>query len=67
MSFERQQGQRHAAEMLLSVASTPRIFYDDRGPVATIAANLERTAESQPAEYAQGIRDVIYRMREVAA
>ncbi len=64
MSFERQQGQRHAAEMLLSVASTPRIFYDERGPVATIAANLERTAELQPTEYAQGIRDITNRVQE---
>lgn len=67
MSFERQQGQRYAAEVLLSVATTPKAFYDELGPIATIAANLARTAEHRPAEYAQGIRDVLYRVSEAAA
>lgn len=67
MSFERQQGQRYAAEMLLSVATTPKAFYEQQGPVATVIENLERTADRFPAEYAQGIRDILYRVKEAAA
>jgi len=37
----------------------PRCMFDERGPVETMACNLELTAQARPADYAKGIKQVL--------
>lgn len=57
--IEQQEGRKFAAEMLMQASHLPRAMFDDRGPVETMACNLEQSALNHPADYALGIRQVI--------
>lgn len=57
--IELQEGRKFAAEMLMQASHLPKSMFDDRGPVETMACNLELSAQSRPADYARGIRQVI--------
>ncbi|MBB1614482.1 hypothetical protein A9978_18755 [Pseudomonas sp. UMC65] len=57
--IELQEGRKFAAEMLMQASHLPRAMFDDRGPVETMACNLELSAQSRPVDYARGIQQVI--------
>ncbi|MGF6153963.1 hypothetical protein [Pseudomonas fluorescens] len=57
--IEEREGRIYAAQMLASVVFLPRCMFDDRGPVETMACNLETTAMVRPADYAKGIKQMI--------
>ncbi len=57
--IELQESRKFAAEMLMQASHQPRSMFDERGPVETMACNLELSAQSRPADYARGIRQVI--------
>lgn len=64
MSYERTQGQRYALEMLQSVDGTPHVMYAG-SPIKDVARNLYETSKKRPAEFAQGIRDILYRVKDM--
>lgn len=57
--IEIQEGRKFAAEMLMQASHLPRAMFDERGPVETMACNLEQSALNHPADYALGIMQVI--------
>jgi hypothetical protein len=57
--IEEREGRIYAAQMLASVVFLPRCMFDDRGPVETMACNLEATAMVRPADYAKGMKQMI--------
>ncbi|MBP5100415.1 hypothetical protein [Pseudomonas protegens] len=57
--IEIQEGRKFVAEMLMQASHQPRSMFDERGPVETVICNLELSAQSRPADYARGIRQVI--------
>lgn len=57
--IEIQEGRKFAAEMLMQASHLPKSMFDERGPVETMACNLELSAQGRPADYALGIRQVI--------
>lgn len=64
MSYERTQGQRYALEMLQSVDGTPKIMCAE-SPLKDVARNLFETSKKRPAEFAQGIRDILFRVKDL--
>lgn len=57
--IEEREGRLYAAELLASAVYMPRCMFDERGPVETMACNLELTAQVRPADYAKGIKQVL--------
>jgi len=57
--IELREAQALAAHMLESASHLPRCMFDERGPVETVACNLEQSALNRPADYAKGLLQVI--------
>lgn len=57
--IELREGQAFAAQMLESASHLPKCMFDERGPVETMACNLEQVALIRPPDYAKGINQVI--------
>lgn len=59
--FDFNQGYEHAKEMIMEACQYPDVFYKESG-LTTVIANLESAIESQPKDYADGVR---YLLRQV--
>jgi len=57
--IEEREGRLYAVAMLASAVHLPRCMFDERGPVETMACNLELAAQVRPADYAKGINQVL--------
>ncbi|CAM3212003.1 hypothetical protein [Pseudomonas fluorescens] len=53
------EGQRFAAQMIEQASHLPKCMFDGRGPVETMASNLEVASQVRPADYAKGMLQVI--------
>ena len=53
------EGQRFAAQMIEQASHLPKCMFDGRGPVETMAHNLEVVSQVRPADYAKGMMQVI--------
>lgn len=59
MNIQRQEGRQHAIETIQAVINMHPAMFDERGPLGTVIANLEFTAQRMPKDYAEGMREVI--------
>lgn len=57
------EGQRFAAQMIEQASHLPKCMFDGRGPVETMAQNLELASADHPADYAKGINQVVEEVR----
>jgi len=57
--IEIREAQILAAQMLESASHLPRCMFDERGPLETVACNLEVTALNYPPDYAKTVLAVI--------
>ena len=53
------EGQRFAAQMIEQASHLTKCMFDGRGPVETMASNLEVASQVRPADYAKGMLQVI--------